>query len=117
MATNETNIKATSRELSGKDIYRLCGDMGRQSMKDIIGSTISIEAWAIYDDLDKDDNEVEVLSILTPEGEAFTTTSKTFIREFNKMRKWIPDLDMIEIQEGSSKNGRSFIYCRLPNDR
>lgn len=110
-----TKIINASAELSGIDKYRLMQDMGRQSMRDIIGSTVTVSKWAVYMDLDKDDNEIEVLSILTPEGEAFTTTSKTFIREFQKMLEYIPDLDTIEVAEGSSKNGRTFIYCRIPN--
>lgn len=106
-------IKTYPEQLSNKQKYALTMSPKTQKMKDAKGTVLEIAAWAVYTDTDKEGEERQVLSILTPEGETYATNSATFADDFGKMLEVFgpQDLTAIEVISGMSKNGREFITC------
>lgn len=108
-------IKA-SENLTAKDIYLLTMNPKTQKMKDVKGQRIELGKWAIYEDVNKKTGEIhQILTIATPEGEAFATNSPTFIDDFEKMLELFEamceDVPAIVVSSGTSKAGREFITC------
>lgn len=109
-------IIEASKNLTPKEIYNLTMSPATQKMKSVIGQRIEISAWALYEDVDKKNGELqEVLSIITPEGEIFATNSLTFKEDFNDMftlfRDMGEEVHAITVISGTSKAGREFITC------
>lgn len=101
--------------LSAAERYHLTLSPAVQKMKDAQDSTISVKAWALYNDTDKDGKEQEILSILTNDGEIYATNSRTFIDDFRKMWELFVEcgeiVHNITVVSGMSKAGREFITC------
>lgn len=107
------NIKEMFPEqLTNKQKYDLTMNPKTQKMKDAKGTVLEIAAWCVYIDTDKDGNDRQVLSILTPEREIYATNSATFMDDFDKMVDIFgAELTAIEVISGMSKNGREYITC------
>ena len=106
----------SSENLTPKEIYSLTMSPKTQKMKDAIGSRIEIGAWASYEDVNKKTGEIlEVLAIMTPEGEIFATNSPTFKKDFFQMQELFQNMGetvhAISVISGTSKAGREFISC------
>lgn len=107
-------IKMYPEKASKKTAYNLTMSPKMRNMKELKGSTLDVEAWCKYEDVDAKTNELRpILSIMTPEGEVFGTNSSTFIGDFEKMVELFgPDgVEAVEIISGTSKAGREFITC------
>lgn len=106
-------IKTASRELTNKELYYLTKASNIQKMRGLVGSTIDVDAFVIYTDVNSNGEEQEILSLRTPEGETFATNSRTFIRTFYDILACFPpeDVKRIEVCEGTSKSGRNFIMA------
>lgn len=104
-----------SRELTAAERYHLTMSPAVQKMKNAKNQTISMSAWAVYIDTDKDGKEQTVLSILSDNGEIFATNSPTFINDFGRMTDLFHDageeVKAITVISGMSKAGREFITC------
>lgn len=93
-------------------LYRLTKDICNK-MKDCAGQRLSVEAYCLYEDVNTKGDQVTLLSIMS-EGVVYTTSSQTFIDAFNDMIEvFEDDIPDIEVVEGTSKNNRSYITCRL----
>lgn len=110
-------IIKSNKELTTKERYKLTMDPTIGKMKDAIGSRLSIEAWAVYEDTNSDGKEQTILSILTKDGEVFATNSPTFLREFQRLNELFEDagetVEAVEVVSGTSKNGREYITVTL----
>lgn len=109
-------IVNSSANLTPKEIYSLTMSPKSQKMKDAIGSRIEICAWASYEDVNKKTGEIqEVLAIMTPDEEIFSTNSPTFKEDFFQMQELFSDMGetvhAISVISGTSKAGREFISC------
>lgn len=107
-------IKMYPEKPSKKTAYNLTMSPKMRNMKELKGSTLDVEAWCKYEDVDAKTSELRpILSIMTPEGEVFGTNSATFIDDFEKMVELFgPDgVEAVEIISGTSKAGREFITC------
>ena len=105
-------IKTYPEALSNKQKYQLTMSPKTRKMKDAKGTVLEISAWCVYVDVDKEGEERQVLSILTPEGETYATNSPTFADDFGKMCEVFgAELTAIEVISGMSKAGREFITC------
>ena len=106
-------IKTFPETLNNKQKYALTMSPRTQKMKDAKGTVLEVAAWCVYTDVDKEGEERQVLSILTPEGETYATNSATFADDFGRMLEVFgPDgLTAIEVISGTSKMGREFITC------
>lgn len=108
-------ITRTSKELTVKEKYMLTKAPTVQRMKNCVGQRIEIDAYAFYTDVNKDGEETEILSVLTPEGEVFATNSPTFKKDFLDMVDMFADsgeeIKAVRVVGGKSKAGRDFITC------
>ena len=108
------NIIEKSREFSNQELYYLTLSPKSDSMKNHVGERIDVSAWVVYEDVDKKTGEVhEVLSVLTPDYEVFSTISPTFRADFKDMAELFHNDFAFEIISGKSKAGREFVTCAL----
>ena len=110
-------IVRSSRELTKREIADLATN-GGLSVKDLdAGMIMHADAWAVYRDTDSKGEVKELLAILDESGEKpcwYITQSATFRATFDKLVEIMGELgfDMEKI-DGTSKNGRAFVDCRL----
>ena len=108
------NIISKSRELSNQELYLLTMSPKSDSMKNHVGERIDVAAWLVFEDTDKRSGEIhEVLSVLTPENETFSTISTTFMNDFMDMAELFHNDFSFEVVSGKSKAGREFVTCAL----
>lgn len=105
--------------LTMKQAYALTRNPDSRPMKTLEGACFNIEAFAIYEDVNAKGETQEILSILTTEGDTFSTISATFKRDFNAIIDMVnqfganlPDVE-IEVIGGESKAGRHYIGCKM----
>lgn len=112
-------LSKSNENLTPAQIYNLCKSPTIKKMKDAVDSTIEIDSWLHYIDVNSKDEEQEILSIATPENEVFATNSPTFIREFIDMLDMMSDMDTevhtIRVLTGKSKSDRDYITCQYIN--
>ncbi len=108
-------IKKSSDELTMKQMYDLTRSPEIQKVSDNDGALVQVDAWALYNDTDKDGNTREILSILDNEVGAIATDSATFIRNFMEIIEMCMDCGVevqhVKISSGTSKAGRKFYTC------
>ena len=108
------NITNKSRELNNQELYLLTMSPKTESLKNHVGERIDVSAWAIFEDVDKKSGAVhEVLSVLTPDNEVFSSISPTFQNDFLDMAELFHNDFAFEVISGMSKAGREFITCAL----
>lgn len=103
----------SSRDLTPKETYLLTKAVNVKKISDNVGNKIQVEAWVIYEDIDKKDSDKinEILSI-TDGKISYATNSPTFIESFLDITS-IFGLSgfTIEVDQGTSKAGRNFVQC------
>ena len=108
------NIINKSRDLNNEEIYMLTMSPKSDSVKNHVGERIDVSAWVIFEDVDKKSGEVhEVLSVLTPDNEVFSSISPTFQSDFLDMAELFHNDFAFEVISGKSKAGREFVTCSL----
>ena len=108
------NVKNKSRELNNQELYLLTMSPKADSVKNHTGERIEVSAWAVYEDVDKKSGEVhDVLSVLTPDNEVFSSISPTFQSDFLDMAELFHNDFAFEVISGKSKAGREFVTCSL----
>lgn len=108
------NITNKSRELTNQELYLLTMSPKAESVKKHVSERIDVSAWAVFEDIDKKTGEVhEVLSVLTPDNEVFSTISPTFQKDFLDMAELFHNDFAFEVISGTSKAGREFVTCAL----
>lgn len=111
----ENTIKKQSRQLTKKELYMLC-EAPSVSVQEAEGVAFKLNAYVLYDTPDSDGRTVEVLAILTDEGDVYSTISETFKRNFFKILDYMQDSDEeydIKIITGTSRNGRRYVSCTI----
>lgn len=103
----------TNKELTKEEKYFLTKAQDVQKMTEAVGQTLDLAAWAIYTDVDKDGQEVELFSMLTTDGDKFATNSGTFIGAFREILDIFEpeEVKKIKVFDGTSKNNRTFVTC------
>ena len=109
-------IIKSSANLTTVQIYRLTRSPKTQKVSECVGQRLEIEAWCVYQDVDKKTGEMkEVLTLVTPEGEVFGTNSPTFIESFLDMWEMFEQagetVHAVNVLTGTSKAGREFVIC------
>ena len=108
------NVKNKSRELNNQELYLLTMSPKADSVKNHVGERIEVSAWVVYEDVDKKSGEVhDVLSVLTPDNEVFSSISPTFQSDFLDMAELFHNEFAFEVISGKSKAGREFVTCAL----
>lgn len=110
------NITRKSNDnLTMKQLYDLTKSPEIQKVSDNDGMLVSVDAWALYEDTDKDGNVREILAILDNEVGTVATNSATFMRDFFEIIDMCTDcgsvVNHIKISSGTSKAGRKFYTC------
>lgn len=110
------NITETSREFTEVEKYLLTMAPSIITLKDVQdGTSIKVDGYLSFIDVkESTGEEVELLSIITPEKEVFTTQSATFKRSLHDIAKIMGNnpFSIIKIS-GETKAGRPFINCTL----
>ena len=104
--------------MSGKDLYKMTKNAKIQKMRDAANTTLEVESWVYYVDVDDKGKEHDVVSILDKgTGVVYATNSPTFCRTFKEILDILTNageaLDTLDVIEGTSKGGRTFITCGL----
>lgn len=115
-------ILRSNRELSVEETFFHAMAPGKMKMKDMSGTEIDIDTWAIVDDgstaEDGTYKEKMILSIRDKGGAGYSTNSPTFIKDFEKMESLFSsmgrELDKVLVIMGTSKSGREFVDCSYP---
>lgn len=107
-------ITMTSRELTKKESYNLTFSPSIKKMRDIVGAQIDVSAFVMYEDVNSDGKEQEILSVMDADGTVYATNSPTFKKDFANICEIMDGEDFsIEVISGTSKAGREFITCTL----
>lgn len=103
----------TNKELTKEEKYFLTKAQDVQKMTEAVDQVLDLVAWAIYTDVDKDGNEVELFSMLTEDGDKFATNSSTFIGAFREILDIFEpeEVKRLKVMNGVSKNNRTFVTC------
>lgn len=107
-------IKSTSG-LSKMDQYKMIKDAGIQSISSLEDKTVlTFEAYILYSDIDKEGEEIQLLSIKTAEG-VYATNSKTFIEDFTDALDILDESDIttVTVLKGQSKANRTYYRCSI----
>lgn len=106
------NIIKASQDFGMQDLYKLTHNRST-SLKDAVNAQLTVDAWLYYSDVNQRGTTVDVLVLMTADGEYYSTISQTFINEFLDIADAFPLPVGIVVVGGTSKNGRDFISCEL----
>ena len=108
------NIIVKSKDFDKVEEYLMTKGKDVHSVKDIEdGTSILVDGYIIFTDTNKNGDEFEIMSIITPEKEVYATQSQTFKESL---------LDIISIMgvgapivkiSGKTKAGRPYVDCKL----
>ena len=111
-------IVNASGNLTMQEKYQMTMSPKIKRIKDCEGQTFEVAKWCEYADIDKKSGEEKnILSMLTPDGEAIATNSATFKEDFFNIVDMLSDSGMsgtvfsLEVITGTSKAGRQFFTC------
>ncbi len=110
-------IIASANVTSAAQMYNLTKSPERKKMSETKNTTVEMVRWAVYTGLDKNDAEIELMSIETPDGTVYCTNSPTFIREFMDAYTMFNDMgehfDKLKVIEAKSKANRPYLTCAV----
>ena len=112
------NIIAKSASIvNPMDMYNLTKAPDRTTLSEAAGEVMELDKWLVYSETNAKGEEVTLASLTTKDGRSFTTNSGTFIRDFTSaitmFSEFGTEFTTIQIVEGTSKNGRKFITCKV----
>lgn len=112
------NIIAKSASIaSPMDMYNLTKSPERSKLSEAAGEVLELAQWLVYSEPNSKGEEVTLASLTTTDGRAFTTNSGTFIRDFTSavtmFSEFGTEFHTIQVVEGTSKNGRKFVTCKV----
>ena len=111
-------LKMYPESMNTRERFMLTAAPNMQKMQSAVDSEMEVAAYALYEDVNRKDGTVnEVLTVMTPDGEIFATVSPTFKEDFFRIADFFCDagetIPAIKVLQGTSKSGRSFIYCTI----
>lgn len=104
-----------SRDFSEVEQYLMTLDNAIKTLKDVEDNTvIPVAGYLEFTDTKQNGEEVEILSIITPNKEVYSCQSATFKKSLHNIVDIMKDKEFAIIKtSGQTKAGRSFIDCRL----
>lgn len=108
-------INTQSRDFTEVEQYLMTIDRGIKSFKDVEDNTsIPVAGYLTFTDEKENGDNVDILSIITPDNEVFSCQSPTFKRSFDNITNIMHGKQFsINKVSGTSKNGRPYIDCSL----
>lgn len=109
-------IYPTNKKLTASEMYRAVKSNSAVGISKCDIELIAIDYVVFYSDVEKKTGELrEVVSIVTPQGETYTTNSPYFTETLNDMLTIFEDageaVHSIKVLRQKAKSGRSFIDC------
>lgn len=109
-------IIASSNVSNAAEMYTLTKSPERKKLSDAKGTTLDMTSWVVYTGVDKNGDEIELMSIKTADA-VYCTNSQTFIREFMDAYTMFNDMGeqfhAIKVIEGTSKANRPYLTCAI----
>lgn len=108
-------INTQSRDFTEVEQYLMTIDRGIKSLKDVEDNTsIPVAGYLTFTDEKENGDNVDILSIITPDNEVFSCQSPTFKRSFDNITNIMHGKQFsIKKVSATSKNGRPYIDCSL----
>lgn len=98
-------------------LYDMFESEERKPMKDLAGTVIMVQYFAIYTDENAKGEYVKLLAIMSDEGMVTVTNSASAIRAMERLTKLCEmskqNLTAIEVIKDKSRNNREFISIKL----
>lgn len=112
---SKITITNTSREITEVEQYLMTMDAGITSMKDVAdGTLIPVDAYIEFKDTKNDGTETELLSIITVDGNVYSTQSATFKSSLKSIHELMHGKPYAIVKRsGETKAGRPFVDCAL----
>lgn len=112
-------IKSNLPENPSMDVlYALFEDEDREPLKNLAGSVIDVDTYAVYCDENAKGEVVKLLTLMSTNGKVAVTNSPTAIRAFERIAKLCDmsgtTIKSVEVTKEKSKGSREFINIRLP---
>lgn len=111
------NILRTYKELTSRDTYRMTKDAAIQTLNKLEdGAIITPVNFLLYEDVDRDGKQQEILSIMDDSGSVVAFQSATAKRSFfDILDCFNGDLDGVQIMKisGTTKSGRGYVNFTL----
>ena len=117
------NIRKASRELTTREQIKATNFNNAKGLATVLDNTdcvtLSIDWWVLcHVELEATHEQYDTLVIMTTDGQKYTTSSETFIKNFEDMMDLLKDdNELIEIDccKGESKNykGKYYLTCTL----
>lgn len=110
------NIISKTREFNVVEQYLMTIAPSIKSMKDVEeGTKITVDGVLNFEDIKENNGDnVEVMSIITPDKQVYSCQSQTFKRSINDISKIMNGKQFTVIKtSGKTKAGREFINCVL----
>lgn len=109
-------INKSRNDMTARERYKLSNSPDIQKMSNIAGETVTVTDWLFFEDVNRDGESTEILSIATDSG-VYATNSKTFIEAFFEIVDVLAEdgetVTDITVGTGTSKAGRDYITCIL----
>ena len=111
-----TIIKTSNDNMTAKDLYDMVRSPEILKMSSIsVDETLYVLAYVLREDVNKDGEPVQILSIKDEDGVVYGTNSCTFIKDFFDILELCEQagtpLNAVHVLHSQSKNGRPFIQC------
>lgn len=112
------NIIAKSANITTPmDMYALTRSPERSKLSDVSGAVLELDKWLVYSEPNFKGEEVTLVSLTTKDGNAYTSNSAAFIRDFTSaiamFAEFGAEFHTIQVTGSRSKNGRNFITCKV----
>lgn len=105
-------LKQSKEELTKVELYNLLKNPSVKKMSEVEeNEVVKVSKWAIFEDINKDGDINEILSIMDADtGNIYATNSPTFKRGFEEIMEIFEEEGVkIKVVSEISKNGRTFI--------
>lgn len=108
-------INTQSKDFTEVEQYLMTLDRGIKSLKDVEdNASIPVAGYLTFTDEKEDGDNVDLLSIITPDNEVFCCQSDTFKRSFDNITNIMHGKPFSVIKvSGTTKAGRPYIDCVL----
>ena len=108
-------ITNTSREFNEVERYLMTVAPAIKSVKDVPDNTsIEVDGYLEFTDIKDDGTTAEILSIITPDMEVFSSQSKTFKRSLIDIANIMGDKKFAVVKiSGVTNAGRPYVNCTL----
>ena len=115
MSSRNISVVEKSRDFTKRELYKMAYGSGGTVIKELDdGTEIQYDAHLIYSTVDKDGENIEILSIMDKEGHVYQCQSATFKDEFFNIVQLMEGEEFaIRKLSGTSKGGRDYVTCEL----